>query len=445
MKNNAIKLSDHFTFSKLIRFTLSPIVMMIFTSTYGVVDGFFVSNYAGATAFSALNLSIPFLMLLAAVGFMFGSGGVAYVSRKLGEGKIDEANSNFSLIIYSLIFLGVAVSVPGFIFAPFFAKVMGADAELLPFSISYIRINMVGLVFYMLEASFQNFLISAERPKYGIYIILAAGLTNMILDWLFVGVMGWGLKGAAWATVIGQIVGGVVPLVYFLVPSTKNLHLGKTSFDGKVLAKVCSNGSSEMVSSVATSFVGILYNYRLIEFLGNNGIATYGVLMYVGFIVMAIFIGYSMGVSPVISYHYGAQNHEEMHSLYSKSLRLICGVSIFLAVVFEIACPLLAKIFVGYDEALYKQTLGAFHIHALSFVFSGLAMFGSSFFTALNNGKVSAFLSFFRVLVIQSVFIYVFPLLFGPSGLWWVSVGVESVCFVMSLAFFARYRKVYGY
>lgn len=445
MNNNVIQLSDHFSFGRLIKFTLSPVLMMIFTSTYGVVDGFFVSNFAGAAAFSALNLSMPFLMLIAGIGFMFGAGGVAYVSMKLGQEKIDEANQDFSLIIYTLIFIGAAVSFFGYIFAPVVARLLGADDELLPFSVLYIRINMAGLVFFMLQNTFQNFLISAERPKYGMFIIFAAGITNMILDWVLVGILGFGLKGAAWATVAGQIVGGVVPVVYFLFPSTKNLHLGKTRFNGLTLAKVCANGSSEMVSSVSTSFVGMLFNHQLIKYFGNSGVASYGVLMYVGFIMMAIFIGYSMGVSPVISYNYGAKNNDELHNLFLKSLKLIGTVSLFLTILFELSSPVLTKIFTGYDLNLYNQTLVAFRIFTINFIFAGFNMFGSGFFTALNNGKISAFLSFFRVLIVQTVFIFVFPVLFGAEGLWWVTFGVETVCFAVTLSFWIRYKKVYKY
>jgi len=444
-KNNPIQLSDHFTFKKLIRFTISPVLMMIFTSTYGVVDGFFVSNYAGSTAFSALNLSIPFIMLLASIGFMFGSGGVAYVSMTLGQGKSEKANKDFSMIVYTLAIVGFVFSALGFIFAPFVARLLGADSELLPYSVLYIRINMVGLVFFMLQNLFQSFLISAERPKYGIYFILAAGFTNMFLDYLLVGILNLGLAGAAWATITGQFVGGFIPVIYFLCPTTKKLHLGKPSFDFKVIARVCSNGVSEMVSSVAMSFVGILLNHQLISLFGNIGLSAYGVLMYVGFIVAAIFIGFSMGVSPIISFHYGAENHKELKNLLSKSLVLIFSTSIFLTICFELFTKPLAKLFVGYDEELLNLTLQAFRIYAFVFLFMGFNNFGSAFFTALNNGLISAFLSFFRVLILETTFIYLFPMIFGKSGIWWVSPGVDFCCIFVTIGLILAKKNKYGY
>lgn len=444
-KNNPIQLSDHFTFGKLLKFTCSPILMMIFTSTYGVVDGFFVSNYAGAAAFSALNLSIPFIMLLSAIGFMFGTGGVAYVSMTLGQGKKEKANQDFSMIVYTLAVLGAICAVFGIIFAPFFARLLGADDELLPYSVLYIRINMIGLVFFMFQNLFQSFLISAERPKYGFYFILAAGCTNMFLDWLFVGVLGFGLAGAAWATITGQFIAGFLPVIYFLYPSTKQLHLGKPSMDFAMILKCCSNGVSEMVSNIAMSFVGILYNHQLIRYYGNNGLAAYGVLMYVGFIVAAVLIGYSMGVSPVISFHYGAENHKELRNLLKKSLILIFAASIIMTGLFELFTEPLAKLFVGYDPELLEITLGAFRIYAIAFLIMGFNHFGSGFFTALNNGRISAFLSFFRVLILEASFIYLFPVLFGPKGIWWVGVGVDVCCLFVTTTFLLVNRKRYNY
>jgi len=445
VSKSTIQLSDHFTTGKLISFTISPILMMIFTSSYGIVDGFFVSNYAGADCFAALNLSIPFLMLLAAIGFMFGTGGVAFVSMTLGQGEKEKANRYFSLIVYTVIAIGFVLSAVGFIYAPFFARILGADETLLAYSTLYIRINMVGLTFFMLQNLFQSFLISAERPAYGFYIILAAGCTNMFLDWLFVGVLGLGLKGAAWATVAGQIAGGFIPLAYFLIPTTKLLHLGKTSFSMTVLLKVCANGSSEMVSSIALSFVGILYNHQLIRYIGNHGIAAYGALMYLGFFVAAIFIGYSMGVSPVISFHYGAENRSELHNLFKKSLCLIGTASIVLTALFELFAPLLVRIFMGYDPELYRLCLGAMRIYTFVFLFIGTVHFSSAFFTALNNGKVSAFISFFRVLVLEAALIYILPFLFGAVGLWFVSMMVDAVMLIICVILFIKYRTKYGY
>lgn len=440
-----IQLSDHFTYKKLIKFSLPPISSMIFTSLYGIVDGYFVSNYAGETPFASLNLVMPFIMLLAGVGFMFGAGGSALVGFHLGMKENDKANRYFSLIVYTSIAVGAILSIIGYFLSPQISKAMGASDDMLPYCILYLRINMLGNVFFTAQQLFQTFLIAAEKPKLGFRITLIAGFTNMILDWLFVGVLGFGLRGAAWATVIGQGVGGAIPLFLFILKKDWIIRLGKTKFEPKVIMKTCGNGISEFLSNVSASIVGFLYNLQLMKYAGENGVSAYGVIMYVSFIFVAIYIGYNMGVAPVISYHDGARNKEELKSLYKKSLTLLLITNISMFAVSEILAMPLAKLFVGYDKNLCEMTVLGLRIFSVAFLVMGFNIFGSAFFTALNNGTVSAIMSVSRTLVIELIALYVLPYIFGTNGLWGVVIAVDGIGFIITVIFFLSFGKKYGY
>lgn len=445
MRKEQIQLSDHFTKRRMIRFTLPSIGMMIFSSIYGMVDGYFVSNYVGAVPFASLNLVMPFIMILSAVGFMFGTGGSALVSMTLGQGKKQKAEEIFSLLVYLLIACGIAFGLAGWIIAPWMTRVLGAAEEMLDYGILYIRVNMIGIPFFMLQNLFQSFLVTAEKPKLGLVVTILAGVTNMFLDWLFVGVIGWGLGGAAWATVISQMVGGLVPLLYFFLPNRSLLHLGATHWDGRAVWKACTNGASEFLSNCASSIVGMLYNLQLMKYLGADGVAAYGVIMYVNFIFVGIYFGYSMGISPVIGYHYGARNTDELKGLFRQSLQMLAMTSIVLTVLSECTAGVLVRIFVGYDASLCQLTVHAFRLYSIAFLFMGFNIFGSSFFTALNNGKVSAFLSVMRSLVLQLTAIYLLPYLFGADGLWCVVILSDGICLIFTIWMWIRYQKVYQY
>lgn len=442
---NKIQLSDHFTAGRMIRFALPSIGTMIFSSIYGMVDGFFVSNYAGAVPFASLNLAMPFIMILSAVGFMFGSGGTALVSMLLGMQKPKKANEVFSLLTYIVIGCGIVLGLFGFFIAPQMAQLLGATKQMEPYSVLYIRINMIGLPFFMLQNMFQSFFITAEKPKLGFAVTLAAGFTNMFLDWLFVGVIGFGLGGAAAATVISEMVGGIIPFVYFFKPSSSTIHLGKTHMDGKAVLKACTNGSSEFLSNCATSIVGMLYNLQLMKYLGSNGVAAYGVIMYINFIFVGIYFGYTMAMAPVIGYNYGAQNHAELKNLFRTSIKLFAIAAVTLTALSELTAPFLVKIFVGYDAELYALSVHAFRIYTIAFLFMGFNIFGSGFFTALNNGKISAILSVARSLVLELVSIYVLPLLFGADGLWCTVIAADGLCLILTVSMWVKYRNVYHY
>ena len=440
-----IQLSDHFTYSKLLRYTLPSIVMMVFTSIYGVVDGFFVSNFVGKTPFTAVNFIMPVLMILGAAGFMLGTGGGALIAKTMGEGKQEEANRLFSLVIYTGVGCGVVLAALGLLFIRPIAAALGAQGQMLEDSVTYARIILCAIPAFVLQYEFQCLFATAEKPTLGLYVTVAAGVTNMVLDALFVAVFRWGLEGAAAATALSQCVGGLIPLVYFARPNSSLLRLGRTRLDGKALWKTCTNGSSELMSSISGSVVSMLYNTQLLRYAGEDGVAAYGVLMYVSLVFQAVFIGYSVGTAPVIGYHYGAQNHGELRGLRRKSMMVI---AIFAAAMFT-AAQLLARplslLFVGYDQELLELTVQAFFIFSFSFLFSGFAIFGSSFFTALNNGLVSAAISFLRTLVFQVSAVLIFPLIWEVDGIWLSIVAAEALAVTVTAAFLWALRKKYQY
>ena len=440
-----IKLSDHFTYSKLFRFTLPSIAMMIFTSIYGVVDGFFVSNYAGKTAFAAVNFIIPFLIILSTLGFMFGAGGSALIAKTLGEGNSERANRIFSLLVYTSIILGIVTAAVGFAVIRPIAAFLGAEGQLLEDSVFYGRIILLALPAYILQMEFQSFFITAEKPNLGLAVTVASGVTNMILDWVLVGLFPLGIIGAATATCISQAVGGFVPLFYFGRKNSSLLKLTKAKIDGRILFKTCTNGSSEFMSNVSMAVIGMLYNVQLLKYSGENGVAAYGVLMYVGMIFSAAFIGYSIGSAPLFGYNLGAGDHAELRSLLKKSLTVIGVFSVsMVALSFALAIPL-SELFVGYDDALYELTLQGFFIYSLSFLFMGFAIFGSSFFTALNDGITSAIISFLRTLVFQIAAVLLMPLILDVDGIWWSIVVAEVMAVSVSVTFMFGKRKKYGY
>lgn len=440
-----IQLSDHFTYQKLLRFTLPSIAMMIFTSIYGVVDGFFVSNFVGKTPFAAVNFIMPLLMILGAVGFMFGTGGCALIAKTMGEGDRERANRYFSMIVYITILCGIVIAIAGILLIRPIASLLGARGALLDDCVLYGRIILIALPAFMLQMEFQSFLVAAEKPKLGLYVTVASGVANMVLDALLVAIIPLGLIGAALATAISQLVGGLIPLLYFAGPNSSLFRLTRFSFNGRALLQTCINGSSELMSNVSMSLVGMLYNIQLIKYEGENGVAAYGVLMYVSMIFMAAFIGYLVGVSPVISYHYGAQNHDELKSLREKSMKIIVWTSVAMLVLGEFLSQPLSLLFVSYDPKLYDLTLRGFFFYSFSFLFCGIAIFGSGFFTALNNGLISAIISFLRTLVFQIVAVMVFPLIWGIDGIWLSIVVAELMAALITLLFMVTMRKKYHY
>ena len=440
-----IQLSDHFNYKRMLRFTLPSIIMMIFTSIYGVVDGFFVSNFVGKTPFAAVNFIMPVLMILGVLGFIFGTGGSALISKYLGEGNSQKANSVFSMLVYVTIISGVIIALIGIVTISPIATLMGAKGQMHSDCVLYSKIILTTLPFVMLQVAFQTLFVTAQKPVLGLYSTVIAGITNMILDALFMAVLGWGIAGAALATAIAQAVGGLIPLIYFSKPNTSLLRLSKPDFDFKALFKICANGSSEFMTGISMSVVGILYNLQLMKYAGENGIAAYGVLMYINFVFLSAFIGFSVGIAPVISFNFGAKKHDELKSLLKKSVTVITAFAITMFVLAEVLAYPLSKMFVGYDAELMKLTLRGFLIFSFSFLFAGFAIFGSAFFTALNDGLTSAIISFMRSMVFQIAAVIIFPLLWGIDGIWFSIIAAEVMAVIVSVIFIITKRKKYNY
>ena len=440
-----IQLSDHFSYSKLIKFTLPTIAMMIFTSIYGVVDGVFVSNCVGSDAFAAVNLIMPIIMILGSVGFMIGTGGSTIVSKTLGEGKKEKANEYFSMLVYLCVVSGVILSVIGIIFTGPIAVLLGAKGSIAKDCVTYGRTVFFMLTGLFLQNAFQSFLVVAEKPKLGLFVTVLAGFTNMFLDFLFVYVLRFGVFGAALATGISQFVGSVIPIIYFASGKNNVLKLTKCRFNKDIIIKTCINGSSEMVTNMSMSLVNILYNMQLMKYIGTNGVVAYGIIMYVGFIFVGTYMGYAVGSAPVISYHYGAGNKDELKNLFKRSLTIIIVSSVVMTFIAEIIAGYLAGIFVSYDNNLLELTTEAIRIYAVSYLISGVNIFASSFFTALNNGVVSAVISFMRMFVFQIVMILLLPVVLGISGIWTAVIAAEVLSVVISVMFLVKNRKKYSY
>lgn len=440
-----IQLSEHFTYRKLIKFTIPTIIMMIFTSIYGIVDGIFVSNCVGADAFAAVNLIMPALMILGTIGFMIGTGGSALVSKILGEGKKEQANKVFSMLIYLLIIIGGILTILGIPLVKPIAKLIGANGDILELCTTYGRTLLIFLIPFVLQNSFQSFLIVAERPTFGLIISIITGVINMILDFTFIYVFKMGVFGAALATGISQLIGGIVPLLYFARKNKSPLRLTKTKFEGKIILHACTNGSSEMLTNLSMSLVNMLFNMQLMKYAGADGVIAYGIIMYVGFIFIGTYLGYSTGTAPIIAYHYGAKNTKELKNLLKKSLILITVASITMTGIAEILSKLLASIFVSYDLELLELTTRAIRIFSLSYIISGFNIYSSSFFTALNNGLVSAIISFMRTLVFQIAMIYILPIIFGIDGIWLAVAFAEALSLIISIIFLITNKKKYQY
>ena len=440
-----IKLSDHFNYKRLFRFTLPSISMLLFLSIYGVVDGFFVSNYVGKISFSALNFVMPFLMFLGFIGFLFGTGGSALIAKTLGEGDRSRANKIFSLLIYVSIICGIIFTIAGFILLPNVAEFLGADGEFLEQSIIYGRIVILALTFDILQVEFQTLFVTAEKPQLGFYMTVAAGLINIFLDAIFIVGFDFGIEGAATATAISQFFGGVIPFIYFTRPNSSLLRLTKTNFDLNVLIKTCSNGVSELMSTVSMSIVGTLYNVQLLKYAGEDGVAAFGILMYINFMFHSIFIGYSVGSAPLISYHFGAKNYYELKNLLKRSFVMIAVFAILMFTSAEIFARSLAMIFVSYDQNLLEMTVHAFRIYSFAFLLAGFTIFTSSFFTALNDGVTSAIISFLHMMVFETSAILILPLIFGLNGIWFSMIVAEFMAIIISILFLKKYRSKFKY
>lgn len=440
-----IQLSDHFTYGKLFRFCIPSVIMLVFCSIYGVVDGLFVSRYVGKTPFAAVNLIMPILMIIGAFGFMMGAGGTAVVAKTLGEGDKRLANRYFSLFVYSTAIVGTVAATLGVIFIEPLSRLLGAEGELLKCCVKYGRIVLPAMPFFMLQNLFQSFFIVAEKPKLGLFVTVGAGIANIVLDALLVVVFSFELEGAATATAMSQFIGGTVPVLYFARKNDSLLSLSKTEFYVHAFTKAVTNGSSELLTNISSSIVTMLYNFQLMRFAGEDGIAAYGVIMYVSFVFVAIFIGYSVGTAPLVGYHFGAKNENELKNLLGKSTVICFGAGLLMSGIALLLSAPLSELFTGYDRELYEMTVYGFRIFAFSFVLSGFCIYGSSFFTALNNGFASAAISFLRTLVFQILGILIMPIFWKLDGIWYSMLVAEALALVTTVIFIFAYRKKYNY
>ena len=443
--SDPILLSDHFSYGRLLRFTLPAMAMMVFTSIYSVVDGLFVSNFAGTTPFAALNLIFPFLMFLSVVGFIFSSGGSALIAKTLGEGNPDKANRIFSMLVYAGLFAGVFFAIIGWPLLDNISRLLGADEAMVGDCVMYGHILLIALPFFILQIMFQALMITAERPRLSLAVTLIAGGLNMLLDLLLVGILGLGLKGAAWATAASQMSGSLIPFVYFSFPNSSRLRLVRPTFDFAALRQTCFNGLSEFFTNISATVVSMLYNYQLMKYIGENGVAAYGIIMYLAFVFAAIMIGYSMGSAPIVSYHFGAGNRAELKNVFTKSMILIGGIGLVQFLTAELLARPLARVFVSYDPELLDLTCRALRIYSVSFLLMGFNGYASAFFTALNNGVVSAVISVNRTLVCETLAVLLIPLLFGVDGIWYAIIFAESAALILTTYMLLKNRKRYGY
>ena len=440
-----IQLSDHFTYSRLIRFVLPSVLMMLFSSMYSMVDGFFVSNYVGKTAFAAVNLVMPFAMGVSVIGFMLGTGGSAVVSKTLGEGRKEDANKYFSMFVYVAAVLGTILGILSITFMPQVVSLLGGEGELYDYGVLYGRVMMISTPGFILQLMFQSFFVVAEKPRLSLAITLTAGIANMVLDWLLVGVLGMGIAGAALATVVSEFTGGLTPVVYFFTKNSSLLRLVKCRIYGKVLAQACGNGVSEMVTNLSSSIVNIVYNFQLMRIVGNDGVSAYGIIMYVNFAFMAVLLGYSIGSAPIVGYHYGAQNRSELKNMFRKGIIFMAVAGIVITAAAEIFAGKVVGLFAGYDAELCAMTVKGFRIYAIAFLVMGMNVWASSFFTALSNGRVSAIISFARTFVFQIIMVIVLPMLFDLNGIWSAIVVAEALALIISIAELVKHGKEYGY
>ena len=448
---HSIHLSDHFTYKKILRFTIYPILMMLITSIYWIVDGFFISNYVGPSAFAGVNLIFPVVMIVACIGFMFGSGGAALVSKKLGEGDSDGANKTFSLITYVTLGTGLILSLIFFFLvrpiAMGFASINQVEASeaMIDSAEVYGRIMVGGVFLYIMQGYFHSFFSVNEKSSLGFLFTLISGLTNMLLDYLLIGVFRAGVVGAACASLSGMFISAVGPFLYFRFGKNNLIKLGKPRWNLNEITQSIANGSSEFVSNVSGSIVTIVFNVQLLKYIGEVGVSAYGIIGYVCFVFFAIFIGYSIGIAPVIGYNYGAKNPVELTNVLRKSFVIISVSGVAMTLLSAGLADPITRIFSAGVGELHTLGVRAMRIFSICYLMAGFSMFGSSFFTALNNGLISALISFCRTLVFQLGSVFVLPLIVGVDGIWFSIIVAEFLSMVMTIIFISARRRKYGY
>lgn len=442
-----IKLSDHFTYIRLLRFTMPTILMLLSASLYGVVDGLFIANCAGKTAFAAVNLIWPFPMLLGAIGYMFGAGGCALVSKTMGEGYYERARSYFTMLTITAVACGFLFASIGIFFIDDIANMLGAKSGMIHVNcVVYGRYIMAAMPLFILQCMFQPYMIAAEKPKWGLAIIFVAGCVNVLLDYYFLYNKNMGVAGAGLATMISQAVGAVLPMFLFVGKKHSKLYfVSKIKIEPLVLAKTCANGASEFIVNASMPFVNLLYVYALWKVAGEDGVGAYGVIMYVNIVFFSFYNGLAMGSSPIISFHYGAHQMYEVRNVKRIVFCLLSISGLLLFVVAELTSPMIAGLFSKGDEVFGDIIERSFSLYALSFLFAPYNIYASAFFTALNNGKVSAAISFSRILFFQVGALLTLPIWFGIDGFWMALPIAEVLCLGLSIFLYLKFKPLYNY
>ncbi len=429
--------------SKTLKFAVPSIAMMMFISTYSLVDGAFVSNFVGTDALASINILMPLASLLTGMGFMFATGGSAYVANLLGKGEAERANRSFSEIALVSLLISSALAVFGFAFMDPLVGLMGADETLSAGSAEYGRAYIAFAPFVFLQFVLIQFLIVAERPGMSFALSVAGGLTNLVLDWLFICVFGMGLTGAAIASGIGSAVPSLVCIALFF-RGRMSLRFSSPSRDPSVIVSVCSNGMSEMASELAGGLVVLCYNTVMMRYMGPDGVSAITIVSYAHFLALAAAIGYSNGVAPVMSYDYGKGDRPAMGELFRISMAFIGCLSVVTFAIMEIFASNIAEFFAG-DSSVTDIMVSGAAIYSIGFLFMCVNVYASSLFTSLSNGRVSAAISVIRSVVLLVPLILLLPEAFGIDAIWFALPLTEFLTACVSVAFILRLGGMYGY
>ena len=442
MKNS---LEKDFNFIGLLRFTLPTVVMMIFTATYTIVDGFFVSRFIGTDALSSVNIAFPLFNAALAIGVMIGAGGSALIAKKMGEGKAQEAKENFTLLIVSCFVIGaILMAAAGLNMEPLM-RFLGADDKLLPGCMTYGYLLLPFAIPTLLQMAFQYWFVTAGKAELGLKLTVAAGIANMVLDYVFIVLFDWGVAGAAIATGSGILIPSMFGLVFFARNKSGTLHLVKPRWDGQVLVKSCTNGASEMVTELSNAITTFLYNIVMMRLAGSDGVASMTIVLYLDFLLKSALLGFAMGVGPVFSYNYGSQEHDKLKKFFKYSIKFVSITSVCLFTFAYVFAPQLSGIFAEEGTMVYELAVKGFKLYCFGFLFTGVSIFSSALFTAFSNGAVSATISFFRTFLFIVVGLLTLPNIIGITGAWISGPIGECVAMLVSVGFLVVFRKKYKY
>lgn len=437
-------IAQKFNVFTLLKFAFPTMVMMVFMSLYTIVDGIFVSRLVGSNALSAVNIVYPVISLLIACGIMLSTGGSAIVARQMGEKREQEARENFSMLAVVSVLTGIVILVLGLMFLEPICRILGGTPVLLEDCKIYLGVLLGFGPLTMLQMLFQTFFVTAGKPGLGLGLTLTGGVVNMVLDYVFMGPMQMGVLGAALATGLGQAIMAVAGVVYFLKVKG-NLYFVKPVFRGNILLQSCGNGSSEMVSNLSTAVVTFLFNITMLKLAGEDGVAAITIVLYGQFLFTALYLGFSMGVAPVVSFNYGNQNHAQLKRIYKICIGFILGSSVFILGIALLFSEPIVGIFTGEENHTYELAVEGFFQFSFNYLFAGINIFASALFTSLSNGKISAIISFCRTFVFITVSIVLLPRVMGITGVWLSVPLAELVTLFISITYLKGQKEVYHY